>query len=874
MLEKIVLTPSIEGTDYLKSLANLGEEAKNTFCVRYMRSLELARYLMQRSGVSCPQEFVNNTVLAAKMYHKVKDIDYFHNSSFGDVFNLIKSVNNLRICIPSNEAEEIKKLLTTETFKRKNEAVVEFYNSLIKLLNEENLIDEIGFIRYAINNSKPINNVEFIRYEEFEYSKLDIELFNKAAGKVVTPVQLTKDQKPVIKSYVKAFSQNSEIEDILAYIYREGIKFDECLIAASDTNTYGKILSNYQAALRFPLVINSGQSINDTSSGRLFRTVCTWMANNNHLDYFNELLYSREFNLDKFKDDIGNYNDEVAKSINNQLGLKSFDVFSFDSIVNTVGNLKLGLNDLDKNNQRLEAYKQMVESKPEDKINRRDRYILEYVEKINEIFSKGIANFLENYAILDENNISIEKNALGKYLLALELIDKYDIDINEMIRFLTTVVIGSRKPQPGSLFVTSINNSIPFLRKHLFVVGLDSKAFPGKVAEDPIILDQDYDLYEISEASTRQMKENKRSYNNLINLASSKGVDIHLSYAYYNSETAKVQNASSVLFETYQKEVGEDKTVTVNDFNKEFGNGDYKLIGFFDNDLFPLSVLGRKNKDTIIVKSDEVQPSETANVDATPLMHRLSATAIEKYVECQYKFFLNSVLHIGQENDTDIFKIVPDNDSGTIAHEIMEHFTADMSRDEFLELSEQKFKEYLIAHPSDNPQTEQALLDDFKKMMSNAYDMEMEDKKPSVFSEEEVYAEFGDLKLKGRLDKVEKVGTDTYRVVDYKTGNKIKHDAKEKDTFIQGAMYAYLLLHGKNKLNKGGTKPIVISEVVFRYLKSKVKVSSEDGVGIQECLNYLEEVLNQISNSVKTGEFLQNGKCESCYFKSVCGGKK
>ena len=186
-----------------------------------------------------------------------------------------------------------------------------------------------------------------------------------------------------------------------------------------------------------------------------------------------------------------------------------------------------------------------------------------------------------------------------------------------------------------------------------------------------------------------------------------------------------------------------------------------------------------------------------------------------------------------------------------------------------------KFKEYLISHPSDNPQAESTLLDNFKKMMSNGYDMEMDARKPSVLSEVEIYAthESG-IKLWGRLDKAEKVGNDTYRVVDYKTNNSVKHFADKKETLLQGAMYAYILMHGNNKLNNYGKKSITVSEFVFRYLKSKIEVSSADGVGMQACQDYLNEVLNDIQNSVTTGEFAKTGDCDSCYFKSVCGGKK
>ena len=883
MLQKIVLAPSLGGTDYLKTLAGLGADPKGTFWVRYFTDIELAKYMMQCSGVICPKSFVTNLYLSARLYNDVKKIEYFSKSSFEDVFNLVKSVNELRKCIPNNESENIKKLLNVETFKRKNLAVLQYYDLLIYTLNSENIIDEIGLIRYAIDNSNPIENAEFIRYEQFEYSKLSIELLNKAAGKEVEPIKLFEDKKPVISSYTKAFGQNSEIEDILNCIYTNKYKFDECIIAAGDVNAYGKILSNYQATLKFPLIINSDQSINDTYVGRLFNSICEWNANHNHYKYLVELLNSREFNLDLFRQDI-EYDEDYAIKVNTDLKLTKYEVFNFDLIIKTTGDLKLGIDDPDKNNHRLIAYDNLIQRQlselPEDKYVQRDAIVITYVKKINEIFNKGIIHFLKRYRVEDDSNLSIERNALEKYLYLLSYGQQFSIPDKDIIRFLDKVAVGARKPAAGSLFLTSITNSISFLRKHLFIVGLDSKVFPGKVAEDPIVLDQDYKEFGVEEASTRKMKENKRLFEDLIGVATSLGIDIHLSYAYYNSETAKEQNASSVFFETYRKEKGNNKTV--NDLNKEFTDKNqtvFKQVGFFDYDLFPLSVLGRKAKNTVRVQSHEVDKSTLEVEDASSLIsyHGLSWSAIEKYIECPYKFFLSALLHIDQEDTKDIYTLIPANDIGHIAHELMEVCLSTSSLEEFLQLSERKIRDYFIAHPSDNPQAEKAEIEDFLEMMKNGYELEKKENSQSVLREEDIYTTHkkSQLRIHGFPDKVARLSDGTYRVVDYKTGNSVHHDVDDANSVLQGALYAYILENAKTKLNPTGTKPIRVSEFVFRYLKSNINISSSSkDHNIQEYMDVLDDWLMKIAESLKTGVFEQTGNCATCFFKSVCGGKK
>ncbi len=879
MQEKIILTPSLEGTDYLKSLAAFNKDPKLTFGVRIFHTLELAKYIMQLNGVSCDKKFITDVVLAAKLYKLVKNIPYFEKSSFEDVFNLLKSVNDLRRCISFDEGKEIEDKLPKDLFKRKNEAIISFYHLMINLMNEENIIDEIGLIRYAIDNCEPVDDIEFIRYEQFIYTNLDIALINKAAGKEVKPTSLVGEHQEKISSYTKAFGQTNEIENILAYIYKNNIKFDECLIVASDINTYGKILSNYQATLKFPLVINNGQPIDDTSAGRLFASINTWKNNHNHLDYLKAIIYSREFNLEQFKKDI--HLPDSFDDVNKELELRYFDRVSLDKIIETVGNLKLGF---ENNDEKFDAYAALLlqrkAEKPLDNIVSRDLIIYEYVKVIKSIFDKGETDFLYRYTLIDTENEAVEMNAFEKYQLVLNLAETYDISEFETTKFLSHVVVGNRKPQPGALFVTSINNAMSFLRKYVFVVGLDSKSFPGKVAEDPNIFDRDYECFGVSKASSRQMNENKFNYHNFIEYATSLGADIHLSYAYYNTETIKEQNASSVLFETYKKENGEDKTVS--DFNNEFKKEKqtkYQKVGFFSDTLFPLSTIGKEVNKNVHVTPTIVDQSTLDNENAIDLIGKkgLSATAISNYIECEYKFFLNNVLGIQQEKEIDIYEIIPANDVGTLAHAIMEQYTPTMSKTEFMKISEKVFSEYLIMHPSDNPQAEDEELEDFLNMMSAGYDMEKMENKPSELREKELFAihEPTQLRIHGFPDKVVKLSDGTYRVEDYKTGNKVKHEPDDPKSMIQGAHYAYLIEHGINKLNNFGRKRIKVSEFVFHYLKSKQSISSYDfNHNIDEYMKYLDDILARIKESIDKGEFRNNGDCKKCYFKSVCGRKK
>ena len=142
MKQQIIFAPKISGTDYLKSLALL--DNKNTFGVRVMNTLELARYMLEVSGYQDDHEFVNDTYLAAIIYKDVKKIDYFKNYTYKDIRDLINSVNDLRKCIPDEEEKSIMDKLPNDLFANKNDAVKAFYQLLKKTFEDNHLIDEIG----------------------------------------------------------------------------------------------------------------------------------------------------------------------------------------------------------------------------------------------------------------------------------------------------------------------------------------------------------------------------------------------------------------------------------------------------------------------------------------------------------------------------------------------------------------------------------------------------------------------------------------------------------------------------------------------------------------------------------------------------------
>ena len=866
--QTIILSNHINESEKLKSLALFNKKTINT---HYFNALELARYLLQLSGIVVKEEFISNEEVAARLYKDIKKLSYFKNCSFNDVLHLINSLNDLRRYIVGEEETEFYKHLPMGDFINKNHALTEVYELMkMNLFENNNLIDEVGIIRYALEHIKSFPNIDFINYDD-PYP-LHQALINKAAGKEAIRAVVNNDKPLVVSSYTKAFGQTNEVENILYYIDKNKIPFDQCLIAAAETKDYANIFNNYKDLLKLPLTIGTGVILLETRPGKLFSIVNDWMDNLYHTSYLKRVIYDESFNLDEFKK-VLQIPEDNFKAINKTLEYP--ESISLDSIIATVGDMKMSFNK-DENNQKLDEYQSLLDKHLNEGFNleatQRRKIELEYVIRFIDELNNGLLYFVKKYALIDNAK---DDNALNKIVKYFNYHDKYDISYEDTKKAIFAQNVGRESLKEGELYFTSIDHALSCLRPHLFIVGLSSNNFPGMSKEDPMLLDEDYEAFGVFNASTRDIARNKDTFFKLLEEAKDNDVSIHLSYAYYNSQTLKEQNASSVIFESYKKENGDDKTIE--DLNNEFKNtsqNKFKVVEFFNEDVLPISHIGKAVSNNQKMAFIDCPNSQTNTpIDITDLVKKskgYSASSITNYAHCPYLFYLTEVVKMPQPEQVDIYQIIAPNECGTLAHYLLE--TLDKSivktKEEFAKIAALRFDEYLLMHRPLNQVAANIEKQRFIEMMENAYEMEGDTK--TLFKEEDViYTHSSGIKIHGFPDKVIENKDGTARVIDYKTGNRVKHFSDDIASMIQCTMYAYLVEKVKHK---------TVTSFEYWYLRHKHIVYSDDnGETMSDHYQNLDHTLNALKRSLKTGEFDTNPSfCDNCYYKDICmkGGKK
>ena len=867
---KIIVSNNLNETETIKSLSSFGE---SSFNVLYKKPIELASYLLEKSGIFYAKKFISNDVVAAHIYKQITSIPFFKLFVYNDVLSLVNTIQDMRYQIVNNEKEKIHEELSNNTgknniFTEKNEAIIKAYDIIMNVLGEDN-IDEVGLVRFAFANTSTFSDIEFIKYEYSHLRPLEDALINKASGKVIDETPIAEDKKLNIKRYTRAFGQNNEIEDIINYIVKNNIHFDECVIATTESKNYANILINYRDVLDIPVTIGTGKSILQTNPGKLLSLIVDWDMNHHRQEFLLRIIKDESFNIEKFLEDIS-YDQADIDAINTSL--KRQYKISIDSFIDTVGRLKISFDDTSVNNQKYNNYSNLISSRyqtdPTDQENIAYYNSLKYVEAIINILNKGVVNFIESYAF---NNDKYDNNALEK-IKKMVAFQQYGVPKQDVIDTIMSQNVGRHNIEEGKLYFASINNACSCLRKHLFIVGLSSSLFPGKNVENQFLLDEDYLQFGIKDASSRTINENIDNYFFLLDLAKKYDIDVYLSWPIYNSETLKSQNASSVILFTYQKET--DINHTINDFEKSFTfsksySDKYRDIEYFSTDLFNINKVGEEVANYHFVNYSTVTPHDISiNVAFEQLKktrdgYGFSASAVTTYAECPYEFFMNYGLGMSQHQDIRIFEVIPANEYGTLAHLLLENLDKHQtSLQEFLVDSEKAFDEYLIINPMDNPSLVAAKKKEFLDMMTNAYSMESYE--PTILKEHDLaYTHVGSkVNIHGLPDKVIlNPDKKTLRVIDYKTKNHIEHSPSKPSTMIQCTMYSYLVEQRFKKYK--------VSEFEYRYIKFKDRVLSVDMIAHY---NYLTEILKKLYDSIETGVFAPNldRSDDKCYFKSIC----
>lgn len=846
MKETIILS-SINEKELLKTFALNGISSFNT---RVFNAENLAKEVSIRNGHIFNKRQISTIEQECVIYKISKEIDYFKDNSFVDAKNINVAITYARKLCRGNEIDKIETVFSDGEFKGKNVAILEVYKKYKQYLKDNDLIDSIEIINNVIKNTKGID-AEFVTFIETPLEPLEEELIkvisnNNFSKKSIRKFLQKEDKQLRNVTYANGYGSVNEIEYILGYIANNNIRYDDCVVALLDSS-YDRHFFNYRDTYNVPMTFGVGRDLSLSNSFKVLVLLDRWNKQYNAINSFNELINAPEFNTNKFWSTIfeEEQNDRTKQEI-----------------IKAVGNLKLSVYQ----NDKLDKYKASLSDKKEI-----DRY--PYVERVANELYKGYSYLIKTYTnIINETSenkaISTICTYIDDYFNNLE--DKNverDLpkQLDDIIVALENKKILKEASKPSYLHITDLSGALACTRKHLFICGLNAKTFPGSPTENYLLLDSDLERFnEINvKNSNKKVQLNKQLLFDVVDNACALDSIIHLSYSGYSLSDLKEENPSSMLFELYKKQRGEN--VTTKELENEIG----EQHKYFDESISSLKDVGRYYLDDFLLETQDTYKEEC--VSSSKVNYIISPSAADVFFTCPRRFYLTKILGIVEPEIDNPFKTIPENDEGTLVHECMEDYgnNPNWTKKEFMNNADTKFENYFNKRIPLHNKDKEMLKREYLRMAEIGYNSDPDNKE--VVASEKYLGPYLDpitgLSFGGIVDRLEKLPNGKYRIVDYKTYKEKKNNEGDIDTCFQVSLYAYIL---ENDIKD----PRVIEDCEYRYLRNPMIVKAN----YQNIKEELKNKLREIKNALDSGDFpfAKNPKedCEYCKLKDICGIKQ
>lgn len=834
MKETILLAPGANGTELLRMLARFG---KNTLGLRVMNAVELSKYALMYCGIPIGADFLPRKQEPAVVDSFIRQIPYFASASYADSEKVADALFSLRSLIPLDEFKRIHTVLPKGEFQDKNSSLEKAYDQYFASLKRNGMIDTIGLIRKAMAEAAPLACPIYI-LKEYPLSPLETAL----AGTLVpdcteTTLPELLGQKALQLSnldYWECYGSSNEVEAVYDYIASHKIPFDQCTVAITNTAQYSQLFYDFAQSHNIPVTLGCGIPILNSNPAKLLRLLYDWNTPGyNGADALRELLTSDAFD---------------RKKLYTALGMENAGYLN--EIIAMAGALRIGFQK-QVNDTRINAYRQTLEPGSDA------QKILGYVESLSAEFSQGQSRLIEKFSVIrDHIPGRVDRSALSVVCGTLDAYAHFS-DGNTLDSIIPEILqksVCSENSRGGALFITGIPGALASMREHLFVVGLSASYFPGTPRENYLLLDSDYALFgdvQTLPTSTNRVARQKESLDNLLTLASTMGVQSHISYASYHLTDLKEENPSSVLFDLFRRQHG--KSATLQEFRSSL-----RPIGYFDQQVSDSRYVGRAYVDGMEILHEEMRGDDTPCPVA--VQTGFSPTAIDDFFSCPRHFFLTRILGVKETEADDPFVVISPAALGTLVHALMEQLgSTPCNREEFLQHADAVFEQFLLSRPPIHKDSAAAEKKAFLNIMRNAFDSDPGNEVLASEEDASILHSSG-VPLCGVPDRVEKTSEGAYIIADYKTGRKIRHKPNDIHTCLQVVIYAYLLeQHG-----------IPISRCEYRYLRDRLTVECNYDSAMKQALN---AKMLEFKNTLDTGIFppaRTEDACKFCTLQVIC----
>ena len=547
----------------------------------------------------------------------------------------------------------------------------------------------------------------------------------------------------------------------------------------------------------------------------------------------------------------------------------------------------------------------------------------------------GISNFIRKYSRVKDELDREALSMLSGRLNEVSQIAVAKVSRDEAFEWLRSLAedisLGASGPMPGHIHLAGYRTGGHSGRSVTFIVGLDQGAFPGAGHQDPILLDEEREaISEDLPTSTDALKEKLYVMGSL--LASLRGKAV-FSYSSYDIIEERQSFPSSLLLQVYRVVKGDpglDYSALISalpeasgfvpeDWAKVFDEIDWWLARLGSDGLLLDGRESIRRNFPDLNRGIEAVESRAAELlswfdgivavderEFNPVWNKeivMSASRFEQLAACPFRYFLQYVLGVRKpdELEYDQSRWLDALQRGSLLHKVFCNFMLELRRGEesvslkkHLPLIESIAEDLITQTKEEIPPPSEGIYERERQELKHALRIFLKSEegreikvKPVLFE-----AAFGmkteegegmeeaaviridkehSVQLRGKIDRVDRIRENLYRVVDYKTGGYGYYDNLEcfgQGRILQHALYSLAAEQILEKLGLEKSAHVIQSGYYFPTRRGEGKEVLVDHLDRKK----LRDLLLELTGILAVGNFIVNpaAKCDYCDFVPVC----
>ncbi len=547
----------------------------------------------------------------------------------------------------------------------------------------------------------------------------------------------------------------------------------------------------------------------------------------------------------------------------------------------------------------------------------------------------GAKVFLEKFCRTASDLDALANTRLAEVLDSLgqapALVEPAKEVVERLKRMLEEISVGASRPRPGHIHVTHYKGGGVSGRGHTFVLGLDQNRFPGAALQDPVILDKERLSLSKDLALSSDLIE-ECIYLMAKALGSLRG-RVTLSYSCRDLKEDREVFPSSLMLGVYRLAT-RDRRGNYQDLLRFLGEpvgfiprgescpltdwewwlSQRQVVNFgkasvYEN--YPHLKGGDRAEEQRILEHlteyDGWVPTFAGIEDTLQGEVVISASRLEGLAKCPFAFFLQHELGIEpiEETERELGQWLSPPQRGELLHEVFYRFMEALkakgekpSRASHQDLLERlaleevaRFQEEIppasdFAYQREVKEIKQACLIFLTDEEARSGEVEPQffelsfglkgEAKCAASTEEPVKIRLprsGGFKLRGRIDRVDRVGDHEYEVWDYKTGSSFGYKDESyinRGRLLQHALYAevaeFLLRQAVDPKAR-----VVRAGYFFPSAKGEGLRVHKDPVAKETLFEALEDLFELLRKGVFPSSY-DNDPCGICDYSKICGG--